>query len=272
MSSNASDSTFAGSVPSVYERHLVPFMFDVYALDLAARLARARPTTVLEIAAGTGVATRALARSLHAKTRLVGTDLNAPMLELAKSLGTARPIEWQTADAMSLPFADGEFDAIACQFGAMFFPDKGKAFAEIRRVLRPGGRFWFSVWDGLNTNDGAGAVTEVLAEQFPADPPRMLARVPYAYHQRDTITADLAAGGFSATPTFDVLTERGRAPSAQSIAIGFCQGTPLRGEIETRAPGALVTVTERASTALERRFGSGPVDTRLQALVVEVQR
>lgn len=272
MSSNASDSTFAGSVPSVYERHLVPFMFDVYAVDLAARVARARPTAVLEIAAGTGAATRALARSLRASTRLVGTDLNPPMLELAKSLGTARPIEWQTADAMSLPFADGEFDAIACQFGAMFFPDKGKVFAEIRRVLRPGGRLWFNVWDGLDSNDGAGAVTDVLAEQFPADPPRMLARVPYAYHQRDRIAADLAAGGFTAPATFEVRTERGRAPSAESIAIGFCQGTPLRGEIEARAPGALNTVTERATTALTRKLGSGPLDTRLQALVIEVVR
>ena len=145
MSASGIDTAFAGSIPQFYERHLVPLIFAPYASDLAARVASRAPSRVLEIAAGTGVVTRALASLLPASTVIVATDLNQAMLDQAKSIGTSRPVEWRQADAMQLPFPDASFDIVVCQFGAMFFPDKPAAFAQARRVLRNGGAFLFNV-------------------------------------------------------------------------------------------------------------------------------
>src|SRR6185369_2662198 len=126
-----------------------------YAEDLARRLAPLRPGRLLEIAAGTGVVTRRLAASLPKECAIVATDLNPPMIEQAKAIGTARAVEWRQADAMKLPFGDAEFDAVVCQFGVMFFPDKAHAFAEARRVLKPGGTFLFNAWDRIEDNEFA---------------------------------------------------------------------------------------------------------------------
>src|SRR3954469_10644876 len=169
MSSSNTDKVFAGSVPKFYDEYLVPLIFEPYAVDLAQRLA-ARPLgRVLEIAAGTGVVARALASALPANVSIVATDLNQAMLDQAAAVGTKRAVEWRQADAMQLPFEDSAYDAVVCQFGVMFFPDKAKAFAEARRVLRPGGLLMFSVWDRIEENEFADTVTAALASMFPAD-------------------------------------------------------------------------------------------------------
>src|SRR5271169_5386871 len=162
MPAHSTDKVFAGSIPEVYDTYLVPLIFEPYARDLARRLMARCPRTVLEIAAGTGVVTRALATLLLSSVELVATDLNQPMLDRASSVGTCRPVEWRQADAMALPFADGRFDAVVCQFGAMFFPDRPRAFAQARRVLAPGGALLFSVWDRIEENEFAATVTEAL--------------------------------------------------------------------------------------------------------------
>src|SRR6185437_3429182 len=149
---------------------------------LASRQSTRKLSRVLEIAAGTGVVTRHLASKLPADVSIVATDLNQPMLDTAADMGTSRPVEWRPADAMQLPFEGGEFDAVVCQFGVMFFPDKAKAFSEARRVLRPGGVLLFNVWDRIEENEFADAVTTALESLFPDDPPRFLARTPHGYH------------------------------------------------------------------------------------------
>jgi len=155
-----SDTAFAGSIPEVYEKYLVPLIFEPYALDLAARLAALSLTNLLELAAGTGVVTRRLALELPEGVTLTATDLNQSMLDVAASTGTHRAVTWSQADALQLPFANATFDAVVCQFGAMFFPDKPRAFAEARRVLRPGGVFLFNVWDRIEENEFPMTVTE----------------------------------------------------------------------------------------------------------------
>src|SRR5574337_730938 len=149
------DEVFAGSIPKLYATHLVPLIFEPYATDLTSRLRSRNPSRILEIAAGTGVVTRALAAALHESASIVATDLNQAMLDQAAATGTARPVEWRQADALALPFGDGAFDAVVCQFGAMFFPDKSRAFSEARRVLKPGGLFIFNVWDRIAENEFA---------------------------------------------------------------------------------------------------------------------
>jgi SAM-dependent methyltransferase len=266
------DTAFAGSVPELYERYLVPLIFEPYAADLASRVAQYRPGRVLEIAAGTGVVTRLLAQTLPAGTAIVASDLNQPMLDQAMKIGTARPVEWQQADAMQLPFPDEDFDAVVCQFGAMFFPDKANAYAQARRVLRPCGRFIFSVWDAIAENEFADVVTQAMAGLFPDDPPRFLARTPHGHHDRAVIAEDLTRGGFRQAPEFTVLAARSPADSPRIAAIAYCEGTPLRGEIEARGPGRLAEAVDVAADAIARRFGSGAVDAKIQAVVIDVQR
>lgn len=270
MSNDDTDKVFSGSIPALYEKYLVPLIFEPYAADLAQRLASRSLSRVLEIAAGTGVATRSLASVLPESAAIVATDLNQPMLDQAAAIGTKRPVEWRQADAMQLPFSDATFDAVVCQFGVMFFPDKSKAFSEARRVLAPEGVFIFSVWDRIEENEFADTVTTALESLFPNDPPRFMARTPHGYHNPRVIERDLANGGFMASPRIDTVTARSRAASPRVPAIAYCQGTPLRNEIETRDASRLVEATDIAAEAIARRFGRGAVDGKIQAHIVTI--
>ena len=267
------DKVFSGSIPKIYETAMVPLIFEPYAADLAARAAArcSAWTDVLEVAAGTGVVTRALASGLPASVSIVATDLNQAMLDLAGTIGTTRAVQWRQADAMQLPFADGAFDAVLCQFGVMFFPDMPQAFAEARRVLKPGGVFIFNVWDRIEENEFADTVTTAVATLFPTDPPRFLARTPHGHHDLAAIERHLKLGGFRATPQFTTVAARSRASSARIPAMAYCQGTPLRKEIEARDPSRLAEATDLAAAAIARRFGPGPVDGKIQAHVVMVE-
>ena len=262
------DKLFAGSIPKLYDTYLVPMIFAPYATDLVKRLSTRSLANVLEVAAGTGVVTRALATTLPASVAIVATDLNQAMLDQAAAVGTQRPVEWRQADAMQLPFKDKTFDAVVCQFGVMFFPDKSTAFAEVRRVLRPGGVFIFNVWDQLQENEFADTVTTALATFFPDDPPRFMARTPHGYFAHDMIKHDLTNAGFSNAPQIDTLAARSRATSPRIPAIALCQGTPLRNEIEARDASRLDAATDVAAAAIAKRFGNGAVDGKIQAHVI----
>jgi ubiquinone/menaquinone biosynthesis C-methylase UbiE len=267
----ATDKVFAGSIPEIYERFLVPLLFESYALDLADRLAKNEPRDVLETAAGTGVLTRAIASRLPANARIVATDLNQSMLDLASTrLSQDDRVEWRQADALALPFPDQSFDAVACQFGVMFFPDKIQGFREALRVLRPGGHFFFNVWDRISANEFSDVITEELAALFPDDPPRFVARTPHGYHDVEKIHQELKAAGFRDV-SLEAVDRKSRASSGDA-AIAFCQGTPLRNEIVARDASRLEEATQRTAEALARRFGTGVIEGRIRALVTTAAR
>ena len=265
------DKVFTGSIPKLYDTYLVPLIFEPYAADLANRLSSRSLSRVLEIAAGTGIVTRNLASVLPERVSIVATDLNQAMLDQGSVAGTKRTVEWRQADAMRLPFRDGTFDAVVCQFGVMFFPEKSKAYSEARRVLRPGGVFIFNVWDRIEENEFAEIVTTALESPFPKDPPRFLARTPHGYHDHRTIERDLANGGFIASPRIDTVAARSLAPSSRAPAIAYCQGTPLRNEIEARDASRLGEATDIAAEAIAKRFGRGTVDGKIQAHIVTIE-
>ena len=272
MNPTHSDRMFSGSIPQLYESLMVPLIFEPCAVDIAKRVVALGPTAVLEVAAGTGVVTRHMAAMLPTGTAITATDLNQPMLDHAASVGTARPVAWQQADGMKLPFADGSFDVVVCQFGVMFFPDRAVAFAESRRVLRPGGTFIFNVWDRIELNEFADLVTAAISPMFPADPPRFLARTPHGYNDVALIARDLAQGGFVQAPEFHTLAARSRADSARAAATAYLHGTPLHAEILARDANRLDEAIEVATIAIARQFGQGAVDGGIQALVVAVRR
>ncbi len=262
------DAVFAGSIPKVYDTLMVPLIFEAYAADMAERVAASSPDSVLEVAAGSGVVARALAPRLGAAARYVVTDLNRPMLDYAASRqGADARITWRQADALHLPFEEAAFDVVCCQFGAMFFPDRVAGYAEARRVLRAGGRFVFSVWDRIEENAFADDVTRAVASVFPHDPPRFLARTPHGYHDVDQIRDELGRAGF-ADIGVTTLAAVSRAPSARHAARAYCEGTPLRNEIEARDAALLGLATDRAAAAIASRHGDGPVAGKIQAHVI----
>jgi ubiquinone/menaquinone biosynthesis C-methylase UbiE len=262
---------FAGTIPQVYDQYMVPLVFEPYAIDLAQRLVELPLTNVLELACGTGAVTRRLAMTLPGDVFIIATDLAQPMLDYAAAVGTHRAVEWRQADALQLPFDKGSFDAVVCQFGATFFPDRVRGFAEVRRVLRAGGVFIFNTWDRIEENEFAAVASEVLAGMFPDDPPSFMARVPHGYHDAAKIRSDLAAGGFSEQAEVQMVAARSRAASARIPAVAYCQGTPMRNEIESRAPARLDAATDATEAALAGRFGHSAVDGKIQALVVTVE-
>jgi SAM-dependent methyltransferase len=268
MTTHAIDKVFAGSIAQVYQSHMVPLIFEPYAADIAGRLAKRKLSRVLEIAAGTGVVTRALDKALDPGVEIVATDLNPAMLEQARAQGTRRTVDWRVADAMTLPFEDASFDCVVCQFGAMFFPDKVHAYGEARRALKPGGLFVFNVWDRIEDSEFATVIGQALAQLFPQDPPRFMMRTPHGYHDRAAIQRDVEGAGFRKVK-IDTVALKSRAPSALDAAIGYCQGTPWRSEIEAR--GSLEEATRASARAMEERFGKGPVEGKIQAHVVEAE-
>lgn len=266
------DRAFAGAIPDVYDRLLVPLIFEPYAADLAERVARLAPRAVLEVAAGTGVVPRALAPRLGSDATYVVTDLNPPMLERARARQPEDGrIEWRQADATALPFEDARFDVVLCQFGVMFLPDRVAGYREAARVLRTGGRLLFSAWDGLDGNDVPDTVWHAVVGCYPDDPPTFFSRVPHGYNDVRRIRADVEAAGFGAVE-IETVTCDCEAPDAGTAAVAFCQGTPIRNEIEARRSPSLADVTDRAAGALTARYGPGTVRGRIRAHVVTAVR
>jgi ubiquinone/menaquinone biosynthesis C-methylase UbiE len=266
-SKRTSDSSFTDDVARFYEATLVPLIFESYAEDLAARARALEPNEVLEVACGTGVVTRALATALPKSCEIIATDLNDAMVAHAELVGAARTVSWRQADVMALPYNDESFDVVVCQFGVMFFPDRVAAYREVRRVLRPGGTFLFNIWNEIEHNEFAAVVTDAVSTLYPEDPPVFLARTPHGHGRPAEIEADARAAGFTKCELLQ-LDNISVAPTPDVPAIAYCQGTPLRNEIEAREPGGLQRATAVATEAIRARYGHGPVEGRISAVIV----
>ncbi|HEX9932974.1 MAG TPA: class I SAM-dependent methyltransferase [Allosphingosinicella sp.] len=260
------DAAFSGSIPALYDRCLGPLLFEPYARDMAERVAAIAPRRILETAAGTGIVTAAMVREVP-DSEIVATDLNQAMLDVAAERVRSPAVAFQQADAQSLPFADGSFDLVVCQFGVMFFPDRIGAYREARRVLKRGGLFLFNVWDRLEANPAPDAAAKAVAALFPDDPPSFLSRVPFGYHDAVRIEKDLVAAGFDDV-SIETVAKRSRAQDPGEAAVGLCMGTPLRAEIEQRDPARLEEAADAAAAALRSLAGEGGLDVPMSAHVV----
>jgi SAM-dependent methyltransferase len=269
MSDRAND--FTGSIPHFYDHGLGPVFFVDFADDIAGRAAASAPMRVLEIAAGTGIVTRRLRDLLPREAHLIATDLNPPMLEVARQ--KFRPdeaVEFQPADAAALPFPDVSFDAVVCQFGVMFFHDKDVGHREAYRVLMDQGRYLFSVWDSHRHNPIGPLITEILAEFFPDDPPQFY-QVPFSYHRIDPIKDSLGATGFTDI-RIAVLSLNKIIPDVATYARALVLGNPLIDQIRARGGVDPEWVIEELAEALPGKFGTNPTRIPLQAIVFEARR
>ncbi len=261
---------FTGDIPRFYDERLGPIIFEDYAADLARRAAAIGAKDVLEIAGGTGISTVALRKALPASTRIVATDLNEPMLEIAKGkLASAENISFRQADAMALPFEDGAFDLVAIQFGVMFFPDKPAAFAEARRVLRPGGTLLFNVWSRMDVNAFADIANEAAKHFLPDNPPKFYL-TPFGYADVERVRADLAQGGFEDV-SHEVVRFDKEVRDWGHFAYGAIYGNPMIGDL--RAGGVDPDDVWRwIADQLQARFGKAPAKMPLEAIVYEARR
>jgi ubiquinone/menaquinone biosynthesis C-methylase UbiE len=268
----ATDKLFVGSIPEIYDNLLVPLIFDPYASDLADRLVKLKPVHILETAAGTGALTRAVAARLPPSVEITATDLNQPMLDRAMSRTPDDiRISWEQADALALPYGDQSFDAVLCQFGVMFFPDRVQGYREARRVLRPGGHFLFTVWDRISENAFVNVINDTLAGVFRDNPTAFMTRTPHGYYDVEQISKELKAAGFTSVKT-ETVDHMAKGKTPLEVATAYCQGTPLRAEIEERGGAGLENVTRTVADALAKKFGTGPIEGAIRAHIISAAR
>jgi ubiquinone/menaquinone biosynthesis C-methylase UbiE len=259
---------FDGSIPEVYDRYLGPLLFEPYASDIADRVAELRPRRVLEIAAGTGLVSRQLIDKLPPTTALTVSDLNAPMLDYARQkIGSiAQRVEWRQADAQQLPFPDESFDAVVCQFGVMFFPDRAKGLREFLRVLEKGGSLIFSVWDSFERNPVQSIAHSEIGKFFEADPPDFY-RIPCGMGDSAEVRRLVEESGFKEI-VIETVALTGSSESAQSAAVGLVRGNPVINAIRERGTADIDEIIRAVAHALETRFGAGSLQVPLRAHVI----
>lgn len=256
---------FVGSIPELYDRHMGPVLFEPYARDLAARLPH-DARRVLEIASGTGRLTRALVAVLPADATLVATDLNEPMLAQAKQRTRDGRVTWHVADMQALPFENASFDAVLCQFGLMFAPDKPLALREMRRVLRPGGTLLVSTWNKLEQNGATALLQDLAIETFPDDPPTFFMQTPFCLPDADQLRALAHDAGFPAARV-ETVDKVGESESAAHFATGLVRGNPLWNQLVERGLDAAM-FEAKVAAALARTYGAAPNRSPLSAHVL----
>ena len=266
----ATDVHFTGSVPDYYDRLLGPNIFIDYARDLAARASAGSPSLILELAAGTGIVSREI-KSVLPDANLVITDLNQPMLDVAAArFLSAESVKFREADAMELPFEDGSFDLLACQFGVMFFPDKVRSFKEAKRLLKPGGRYIFNTWGEMTANPFAMIADECAMRFFPENPPGFY-KAPFSYPDPEVVIADLKTAGWEHVE-FERLTLRKAVADWGDFARGLVFGNPLKAEIEARGGVDPEDVVAALKKELADAFSGGDGCMQLQAGVYTATR
>ncbi|HYT49983.1 MAG TPA: methyltransferase domain-containing protein [Pyrinomonadaceae bacterium] len=265
------NAAFVGSIPENYDRYLGPVLFDPYAADLAARVDVPEGGAVLELACGTGIVTRRLRDRLAPTTKLVATDLNEAMISYAsRKFSRSENIEWKQADATCLPFSDQSFDAVVCQFGLMFVPDKPQALREVYRVLKPRGRFVFNVWDAIEQNDLARTAHETIAKFFDDNPPDFY-QIPFSFHDSDAIRSLLSYTGFREVDA-TLISLPSKASSAQELAKGLVHGNPIINAIRERNESRIPEIELSVAKAVATLYGEAPVQAQMRALICTATR
>lgn len=263
----ATPADFVGSIPEIYDAYLGPLLFDFAAKDLARRVGSfaSGESRILEIACGTGILTEHIRQATEPSVSIYATDLNEAMLDYARSkLGAQENTWFETADAQSLPFDDGEFDVVICQFGIMFFPDKARAVSEFARVLKAGGMLAYNVWDSLDNNPIARIAHRTVQSFFSSDPPNFF-EVPFGFSDIDANLALLRGAGFEIKHS-EKVSESIEQGSATDVAKGFIEGNPGILQIRERATVEPQKIIESLAEAIEQAYGPPPINIPLQEI------
>jgi ubiquinone/menaquinone biosynthesis C-methylase UbiE len=266
-------SSFTGSIPEIYDSNLGPYLFEFSAKDLAGRVKEKIHTEgqIVEVACGTGISTRYLRQALPENIHITATDLNPAMLGIAKAkYSDVSGVQFEIADALSLPFDDHAFEAVICQFGIMFFPDKFKGIVEMMRVLKPGGTLAFNVWDSLEQNKSVSIAYQTISSFFESDPPQFL-KTPFGFYDIDHIKNLLLEAGLTNIESHTV-SEKVEILDVAHIAKGFVEGNPGVIEINERATVDAGVVTKATADALEKAYGPSPFEMEFQEIVFTARK
>jgi ubiquinone/menaquinone biosynthesis C-methylase UbiE len=262
---------FAGSVPANYDKYLGPILFEPYALDLTERLRKEKVEHVLELACGTGRVTRHLVDLIPEDGSLVAADLNPGMLEVAKSKIQSDKMLWVVANAQDLPFYNGQFDHVVCQFGVMFFPDKERSFREAHRVLKAGGKYIFNTWESVEKNPRIDLMWKVMYEVFGSESPDFLQKGPHSYYDKEEIERLLINAGFK-----DVRIETvAKTPSynqRDDLVKGFMEGSPLANYLGEKSEDMRAVFRKRLQEKLDESDKIFGTTVPILALVVEARK
>ena len=261
--------SFSGSIPEKYDRYLGPYIFEPYAIYITERIKNS-PGKVLEIACGTGRVTMHIAKKIGRHAKLIATDINPDMLEIAKQRVDAKNVQWQVADAQQLSFDDNSFDCIVCQFGYMFLPDKQKGFNEAWRVLKPGGQFLFNTWDKVENNITAYISRQIITEFFKDNPPEFY-KIPFSMYDPEEMRTYLGNAGFKKM-RIERITLPGESSSAIDIANGFVEGNPIITEIQKQDASQVESIKQKVAETIRKKFGDHPVRSELNAWVCEAEK
>jgi ubiquinone/menaquinone biosynthesis C-methylase UbiE len=262
---------FSGTVPAYYDRYLGPFLFEPYAKDLVKRLEHCKLDKVLEIACGTGRVTRHLVSLIPEKGTLIATDLNPDMEALAHEKIISNKVQWRIVDAQSLPFENETFDAVVCQYGVMFFPDKLKAFTEAYRVLKKQGLYLFNTWGSIDANPPVAVIDNVLKEEFGNEAPDFFQKGPFSFYDHTQIQTLLEQAGFSKIK-LEVVKLNGKYTDAEDIVKGFIDGSPVIAYLNEKDPGCLPGIREKIKQELVNSFGEQTDRAPLEAIVIQAEK
>ncbi|MBS1902236.1 MAG: class I SAM-dependent methyltransferase [Bacteroidetes bacterium] len=264
------NTSFSGGIPDTYDRYLGPIFFDCYADDLVERLRPLAPKSILELACGTGRVTRQLHAAFGGTASITATDLSPDMLRTAQRLTAADGIQWEAVDAVSLPYADNSFDAVVCQFGIMFVPDKPKAYREAMRVLKPGGTMIVNTWDAIEYNPIIDIADKRLTKFFGPDGPKFYS-IPFGYYDESVIRDHLMQAGIG-DAKIETVSLEGNSPSAADAAKGLTQGTPVVMELQSHGADALEVISKQLAEDIVAAFGPGAFTDPLRAKVITARK
>jgi ubiquinone/menaquinone biosynthesis C-methylase UbiE len=248
-----------------YDQFYGPLFFEPYAIEVAKRIDPVPVSIALEIAAGTGRVTRHIRERIPASAKLIASDISEDMLAEAKKKLGHLDIDWQIIDAQQLPFSDNSIDLVVCCFGYMFVPDKPKAFAEVYRVLRPGGMFLFTTWDELEHN-AASCTSISVAKEYLEEP------LPDSYNLATSMNDEALIRPLLQDAKFSKITiEKVKlfsvSPTAKEAAYGLVEGGHIFKDIKKRNPAWIDEIKVKVENELAEKFGAAPMIAPISALI-----
>jgi SAM-dependent methyltransferase len=236
----------SGSPADIYERHMVPAIFARWAPDLVQAAGVQPAERVLDVACGTGAVTRLLAEQVGPAGNVTGLDITPGMLAAARLAAPSQRIEWLEGSAVKMPLPDGTFDAVVCQQGLQFFPDKPAALSEMRRVLKRGGRLALSCWRSVEHTPGYLVLEQALARRVG---PEKAALPPFSLGDAGAIRGLVVGAGFREVK-LRAEAKMMRFRSAEHLVRAVVGGAPaMMGALTGQGEGVLDAIIAEVTEA-----------------------
>jgi SAM-dependent methyltransferase len=236
----------SGSAADIYEQHMVPAIFARWAPDLVQAAGVQPAERVLDVACGTGAVTRLLAEQVGPAGNVTGLDITPGMLAAARLAAPSQRIEWLEGSAVKMPLPDGTFDAVVCQQGLQFFPDKPAALSEMRRVLKRGGRLALSCWRSVEHTPGYLVLEQALARRVG---PEKAALPPFSLGDAGAIRGLVVGAGFREVK-LRAEAKMMRFRSAEHLVRAVVGGAPaMMGALTGQGEGVLDAIIAEVTEA-----------------------